>query len=115
MTSIVAMKSNMRRLKRRLTASLEWLNNNIDCFGPLQAGELSEAGIKSLCEFAIAYAGLEGCRSRASPLANFSPLQKSFKLPGCKHRLARVITQPRRAASTDTSTRRMGNGTNNGT
>jgi hypothetical protein len=41
----------MRRLKRRLTASLEWLSNNIDCFNPLQAGELSDAGIKALCEF----------------------------------------------------------------
>ena len=73
-------KSNMHQLKRRLTAGLEWLNNHIDCFTPLQAGELSEAGIKALAELAIAYAWLEDCRSRTSPLANFSPLQKSFEL-----------------------------------
>jgi len=70
----------MRQLKRRLTTRLEWLNNNIDCFRPRQAGELSEAGIKALSELAIAHAWLEDCRSRASPLANFSSLQKSFEL-----------------------------------
>jgi hypothetical protein len=64
---------------RRVTASLEWLNNNIDCFSPRQAGELSEAGIKALSELAIAYAWLEDCHNRASPLADFSPLQKSFE------------------------------------
>jgi hypothetical protein len=56
------------------------LNNDIDCFSPLQAGELIKAGIKALSELAIAYAWLEDCRSRASPLANFSPLRKSFEL-----------------------------------
>jgi hypothetical protein len=110
----------MRRLKRRLTASL--------------AGELKEASIKALSELAIAYAWLEDCRSRAIPLANFSALQKSFELwwafiireceemsyaqsapPSCKHRLARVTTQPRKATSTDTPTRRMRNGANTGT
>jgi hypothetical protein len=70
----------MRQLERRLTASLEWLNNNIDRFSPREAGELSEAGIKALSELAIAYAWLEDCRSRASPLASFSPLQESFEL-----------------------------------
>jgi hypothetical protein len=78
-TSVVAL-SNMRQLERRLTASLEWLNNNIDRFSPREGGELSEAGIKALAELAIAYAWLEDCRSRASPLAGLSPLQKSFEL-----------------------------------
>ena len=116
----------MRRLERRLTASLEWLNNNIDCFSPRQAGELSEAGVKALSELAIAYAWLEDCCTRSSPLANFSPLQQSFELwrafiirqceemshaqsalPTCKYRLTRITTQPPRATSTDTSARRM--------
>ena len=73
-------------------------------------------------------------RRLKSPLDNFSPFQKSFELwrafivreceetrhaqsapPSCKHRLARVTTQLRKATSTDTSTRRIRNGTNNGT
>jgi hypothetical protein len=70
----------MRRLERRLTASLEWLNTNIDCFSTELASDLGEPRIKALSELAIAYAWLDDCRRRASSLANSIPLQQSLEL-----------------------------------